>query len=48
MKQLSPKDYCICAEPSYEKDKARVGEGAQTKTIAKIICPKGHAALSRS
>ena len=48
MKQLSPKDFCICAEPSREKEKGRAGEGAQTGTIAKFNCPKGHAALSRS
>jgi len=48
MKQLSAKDYCICEEPSREKEKGRAGEGVQTGTIAKFICPKGHAALSRS
>ena len=48
MKQLSAKDYCICEEPSREKEKGRTDGEAQTKTVAKIICPKGHAALSRS
>ena len=48
MKQLSAKDYCICEEPSREKEKGRADGEAQTRTIAKIICPKGHAALSRS
>ena len=48
MKQLSPKDYCMCAETSREKEKGRAGEEARTRTIAKIICPQGHAALSRS
>ena len=48
MKQLSAKDYCICEEPSREKKKGRTDGEAQTKTVAKIICPKSHAALSRS
>jgi hypothetical protein len=47
-KQASPKVSCVCLEPSREKERDRADEGAQTATIAEFICPKGHAALSRS
>jgi hypothetical protein len=48
MKQLSAKNYCIYEEPSSEKKTSLTDGEAQTKTVARIICPKGHAALSRS
>ena len=36
-KQSISKDYCIHAEPSYEKENNRACEGSQTGTIAEFI-----------
>jgi hypothetical protein len=45
---IEPEYHCVFVEPSREKETDCAGEGAKTGNIAEYICPKGHAALSRS